>query len=142
MSEANKEVAKLFNLTSKNAPKHPSLYTPAWVHSDFRRGEQYFLYTEGGVERGCVAFEQPDAETAYLNRLSVLPKFRHNGIGSALVQHILDYARSRNILYVSIGIIAEHEVLKQWYLKLGFSEGDIRTFDHLPFDVQYMRYNL
>lgn len=142
ISKANKDVAELFDLTSKNAPKHPSFYTPHWVLSDFNRGEQYFLYADDGVEKGCVAFEQPDTETAYLNRLSVLPRFRHNGIGSALVQHILDYADSKSILTVSIGIIAEHDVLKQWYLKLGFIEGDTRKFEHLPFNVQYMRYDL
>ncbi len=142
VSEANKDVAKLFGLTIQNTPKHPSFYTPDWVLSDFKRGEQYFLYSDDETSKGCVAFEQPDAKTAYLNRLSVLPEYRHNKIGSTLVQHILEYADTKNILYVSIGIIAEHEMLKQWYLKLGFVKGDTRKFEHLPFDVLYMRYDL
>jgi hypothetical protein len=43
---------------------------------------------------------------------------------------------------VSIGIIAEHIKLKKWYLKLGFIEASTKKFDHLPFDVTYMHYEL
>jgi len=140
--EANKDVAELFKINIENTPKHPSFYTKDWVLSDFKRGEEYFLYKEDGVAKGCVAFEQPDSDTAYLNRLAVLPSYRHNGIGTALVRHILDYSKIKNIQIVSIGIIAEHEVLKNWYLNLGFIEVDTRKFEHLPFNVRYMCYEL
>jgi GNAT superfamily N-acetyltransferase len=142
VSEANKDIAIQFNINVENNPKHPSFCTKAWVVSDFNRGEKYFIYSENDVPIGCVAFEQPNPETAYLNRLSVLPKHRHHGIGAALVNHILEYSRSRNIKYVSIGIIAAHEVLKKWYATLGFIEGETQKFDHLPFNVTYMRYEL
>jgi len=142
VSEANKDVAELFNITFENAPKHPSFYTPEWVLADFKRGEQYFLFIEGGVAKGCVAFEKPDSETAYLNRLSVLPGFRHNGIGTELVKFICNYSEAKKVKRVSIGIIAEHEVLKNWYLALGFIEGEMKKFEHLPFDVRFMRYEI
>lgn len=140
VSAANKDVAELFDLTSENAPKHPSFYTGDWVVSDFTRGETYFLYEEEGLVKGCVAFEQPDSETGYLNRLSVLPEYRHKGIGATLVRYILEYSRKKGVRAVSIGIIAEHEVLNRWYAGLGFIEGEIRKFEHLPFNVRYMRY--
>lgn len=140
VGEANKDVAELFKITKENTPRHPSFCTEEWVLADFARGEEYFLFEEGGIAKGCVAFEQPDSETAYLNRLSVLPNYRHNGIGASLVRYILDYARAKSIKTVSIGIIAEHKVLKSWYLGLGFIEGITRKFDHLPFNVTYMRH--
>jgi GNAT superfamily N-acetyltransferase len=118
VSEANKDVAELFKINRENAPKHPSFYTEDWVLSDFRRGEDYFLYMEDGITKGCVAWEQPDPDTAYLNRLSILPNYRHKGIGAALVRFILDFSETKKIKTVSIGIIAEHEVLKNWYLDL------------------------
>ena len=140
--EANKDVAHLFGLTSDNAPKHPSFYTKNWVLCDFKRGEKYFLYRHKEILVGCIAFEQPDSDTAYLNRLSVLPDYRHSGIGESLVNHVIAYSKDRNISIVSIGIIAEHTVLKKWYLKLGFIEGISRKFNHLPFNVTYMSYAL
>jgi len=142
ISEANRDVAQQFDLNIRNAPKHPSFCTKAWVLSGFKRGEEYFLYKDGEVLAGCVAFEQPDNHTAYLNRLSVLPRYRHNGVGSALVRYVLDYSKTRNVQIVSIGIIADHELLKRWYSGLGFVDVSTRKFEHLPFDVKYMKYDL
>ena len=142
VSQANKDVAEQFDINFENNPKHPSFYTTDWVLSDFDRGEQYFICCVDNVNTGCVAFEQPDPDTAYLNRLSVLPEHRRHGIGTKLVNFVLEYSKSKNIKFVSIGIIAAHEVLKKWYASLGFIEGETQKFDHLPFDVTYMRYHL
>lgn len=142
VSEGNKDVAIQFGINFENNPKHPSFYTKEWVLSDFERGEEYFICSLDNVSTGCVAFEQPSKDVAYLNRLSVLPKYRHRGIGAKLVKHVIEYSRSKNIKFVSIGIIASHEVLKKWYLDLGFIEIETKKFDHLPFDVTYMRYDL
>jgi GNAT superfamily N-acetyltransferase len=142
ISQANKDVAEKFELTIDNNPKHPSFYTREWVRADFDRGEEYFYYQSNGVYCGCVAFEQPGSGISYLNRLSVLPEYRHCGIGKQLVNYIIEYSRIKNIQFVSIGIIAEHTLLKNWYLNLGFIENETKHFDHLPFDVTYMNYKL
>lgn len=142
VSEANKDIAKQFNINKENNPKHPSFYTKKWVLSDFKRGEEYFIYKDENINKGCVAFEQPNAGTAYLNRLCVLPEYRHHGIGESLVNHIIEYSKSKNIQVVSIGIIAAHKVLKAWYSRLGFIEGSTQKFEHLPFDVTYMQHEL
>jgi GNAT superfamily N-acetyltransferase len=137
---SHQDVARMFNLTRENNPKHPSFCRPDWVLADFQRGEEYFIGQTEDTPAGCVAFEQPDPATAYLNRLSVLPPYRHRGIGAALVHHVIDHARSKKVRIISIGIIAAHEVLKNWYADLGFAEKETRRFDHLPFDVTYMHF--
>ncbi len=142
ISESNQGVADEFGLNIDNTPKHPSFCTKQWVLADFDRGEEYFLYKQESTYIGCVAFKNPRPGVAYLNRLSVLPKYRHNRVGEALVKHVLNYAKTKHIRKVSLGIIAEHIRLKNWYLNLGFIEGKIQTFPHLPFDVQYMNSTL
>jgi len=142
VSKANEDVAKLLNLNRDNAAKHPSFCTAEWILADFARGQEFFLVYEDDVAKGCVAFEQPDRNTAYLNRLAVLPEFRRRGLGGMLVQHIIDYASSKDVNVISIGIIAEHRELKEWYLKIGFVAGRIQQFEHLPFTVLYMTYAL
>ena len=142
VSKSNKDVAELLDLNINNAAKHPSFCTDEWILSDFDRGQKYFLLTENGIKKGCVAFEQPNKDTAYLNRLSVLPEFRNKGLGSALVQHIIDYSKDKKVTHISIGIIAEHTQIKEWYLKQGFNEGALKKFDHLPFNVLYMHYEI
>ncbi len=142
VSKSNKDVAKLLGLNQYNAPKHPSFCTAEWIISDFDKNQKYFLSTENNITKGCVAFEQPNKNTAYLNRLSVLPEFRNNGLGETLVRHIIDYSQEKKVENISIGIIAEHTQLREWYLKLGFIKGTIQKFDHLPFNVMYMQYEI
>lgn len=142
IKNSNAAVAQQFHINKDNNPKHPSFYTEQWACSDFERGEIYFMYQDGDLPLGCVAFERANDSVAYLNRLSVLPDYQRQGIGEVLVKHVLHYATSQGISKISIGIIAEHTVLKNWYLKLGFKESGIKKFDHLPFDVMFMIYTL
>lgn len=138
ISVSNKDVAEKFDINLDNNPKHPSFCNQDWVLSDFERGEEYFIYRVKGVALGCVAFENPRPGVAYLNRLSVLPEYRGQGVGEALVSYAVNYGEAKNIQRISIGIIAKHTKLKAWYIKLGFVGGTIKAFPHLPFDVQYM----
>ena len=140
--QSNKDVAELFNLNITNSPKHPSFCTPEWIQKEFERGQVYFIYSENGLPKGCVAYEQPNPNTSYLNRLSVLPGHRRKGVGSELVNHIFEISKLNGVAEVSIGIIAEHIKLMKWYQKLGFIKGDIQKFEHLPFDVLYMKYKI
>ena len=142
ISSSNKDVAEKFGINIKNNPKHPSFYNKEWVLSDFERGEEYFLYKIKNDYVGCIAFEQPNSLTGYLNRLSVLPSHREQGIGKQLTHHIFKYCKSKNVSELSIGIIAKHKNLKKWYQELGFIENGLKEFPHLSFDVLFMKYVL
>lgn len=135
---ANRDVAERFGLNAGNCPKHPSLCTAQWVEADLGRGERYFILEQGGRPVACVAYETPNAEVAYLNRLSVLPACRRRGYGARLVAHVVALARAAGIPAISIGVIGEHEELQRWYRKLGFVDGEVKRFPHLPFAVKYM----
>ncbi len=140
ISEANKDVATRFGLNADNCPKHPSFCTAAWVHADFARGERYFIAERDGEPMACVAYEVPNPSVAYLNRLSVLPAHRRQGLGEQLVRHVLSLARADGIATVSIGVIGEHAELQRWYAKLGFVAREQKHFAHLPFSVRYMSF--
>jgi len=138
VSESNRDVAARFGLDAGNCPKHPSFCTPEWVEADFQRGEVYFVFEQDGQAVACVAYESPNAQVAYLNRLSVLPSARRQGIGERLVTHIVDYAGRNAKSSVSIGVIGEHTALQDWYRRRGFADGETKRFAHLPFSVKYM----
>lgn len=140
ISSANIGVARKFNLNWKNCPKHPSFCTTEWVENDMDRGVLYFLYTENNVTVGCVAYERGDQNTAFLNRLSVLPDFQERGIGENLVLYFLSHAEKERVDNVSIGIIANHHKLIEWYEKFGFTRNELKKYPHLPFDVVFMRF--
>lgn len=137
-----KDVAKRFNLTQDNAPRHPSNCTAEWIQKDIERGVTYFIIENKKHVVGCVALEQVNSEVCYLERLAVLPDQRMHGFGKALVEHVLSEAKLLKVHSVNIGIIAAHTELKNWYKGIGFIEGESKEFSHLPFRVTFMAYNV
>lgn len=134
------DVARRFNLTPENCPKHPSNCTQDWITSDLVRGVRYYLADWQREPAGCVALEQADPKMVYLERLSVLPENRRNGLGRRLVEHVISATAELGVPRIGIGIIADFFELKNWYLKRGFQEGETKTFAHLPFRVLLMAY--
>ena len=105
-------------------------------------GVRYFILELKGSPLGSVAIESANADLCYLERLAVLPHARNNGYGHQLVEHVFETARQFGLKTISIGIIARQTDLKQWYQKIGFVEGEIKEFKHLPFQVCFMTYAL
>lgn len=136
------DVAERFKLTPTNCPKHPSNCTDEWIEKDFARGVNYFILEHKTIAVGCVGIESANADLCYLERLAVLPHARKKGFGNQLVEHGFRIARERGAKQISIGIIAKQTELKEWYRKFGFIEGEKRVFEHLPFQVTFMTYEL
>jgi N-acetylglutamate synthase-like GNAT family acetyltransferase len=136
------DIAERFGLTRENAPRHPSNCTVDWLRKDMERGVIYFAIENRKHVVGCVALEQANTGVCYLERLAVPPGHRRRGFGKALVEHVLSEAKRLGVNYVSIGIIADHTELKDWYKRLGFIEGESREFPNLPFGVTSMSYGV
>lgn len=136
------DVARRFSLTKDNCPKHLSNCTSSWIESDISHGVQYYILYMDKNLIGCVAIEKPNADVCYLERLSVLPEMRGKHFGIRLVQHALECAALKGARKVSIGIIDEQTELKEWYRQLGFVEMRTKSFQHLPFTVCLMEYEL
>jgi GNAT superfamily N-acetyltransferase len=132
-------VAQRFGLTPENSPTHPSNCTPEWISSAFAKGVRYHLIRNDQGPAGCVALEQAAAGLCYLERLAVLPSYRRRGLGKALVDHVVTKAREVGARRVEIGIISADVELGRWYEKLGFSVTTTARFEHLPFEVTFMR---
>jgi N-acetylglutamate synthase-like GNAT family acetyltransferase len=136
------DVAKRFDLTQENAPRHPSNCTKEWIQKDMERGVTYYVAENENIVAGCVALEQAIADFCYLERLAVLPNQRRQGLGKALVTHVLSEAKLLGAKRVNVGIIADQIELKNWYKEIGFIEGESKEFPHLPFRVIFMAYEL
>ncbi len=140
---AYRDVADRFQLTQTNCPKHPSNCTDEWIEKDLApRGVRYFILELQGSPVGSIAIESASVDLCYLERLAVLPHTRNKGYGHQLVEHVFETARQLGLKIISIGIIAQQTDLKQWYQKIGFIEGEIKEFKHLPFQVRFMTYAL
>jgi ribosomal protein S18 acetylase RimI-like enzyme len=135
-------VAKEFNLTRTNCPTHPSFVTIRQLTELKKKGLNFFGGFLGKTQVGFVALEKVDEALYYMEKLAVLPDYRHQGYGRKLVEFAVDCVGSHNGKKISIGTIDEHTILKDWYTKLGFKEVSTRKFNHLPFTVCYMEIDI
>lgn len=139
--DAFSDVAVRFGLNADNCPKHPSNCTDEWVSRDMQRDVTYFVLEHEGMPAGCVAVERASEDMYYLERLAVLPDFRKKGSGRALVERVFETVRAKGGQKISIGIISDDMDLKNWYCRLGFVEGETKSFPHLPFQVTFLTYH-
>ena len=136
-----KTVAVEFGLTEKNCPTHPSFVTIKQLNELKIRGVRFFGLFLCSRQVGFVAIEKADNTLSYMEKLAVFPEHRHNGYGTKLVQFALDYVMKQRGKKLSIGIIDEHTILKNWYKELGFKETATKKFSNLPFTVCFMEKN-
>ncbi len=142
ISKSYQDVAKKFKLTILNCPKHPSNCTAEWIVADYERNIKYYILHHKTQPIGCVAIEIATNQTIYMERLSILPEFRHQGFGKKLVKHTLKKAAELKVGTIGIGIIAEQEELKKWYESLNFIFTGTKNFKHLPFTVGFMEFTV
>jgi ribosomal protein S18 acetylase RimI-like enzyme len=75
-----------------------------------------------------------------LNDLAVLPEWRHGGYGKKL----LDFCKAKVIEMggnkITLGIVEENIVVKEWYTANGFTHMGTQAFPQLPFVVGFMEW--
>ena len=135
-------VAEQFRLTKENAPTNPAFIEMRHLQKMQEKGIAMFGVFYETIQIGFVAIERKDHTGFSMERLAVLPEYRHKGYGRQIVDYVTEYVSAQGGKMVDIGVIGDHEILKSWYRALGFIEIDTKRFAHLPFPVCYMRREL
>lgn len=135
-------VAEQFRLTKETAPTNPAFIEMRHLQKMQEKGIAMFGVFCETVQIGFVAIERNDSTSFYMERLAVLPEYRHQGYGRQIVEYVSGYVAGQGGKTVLIGVIGDHEILKSWYRELGFIEYNTKQFAHLPFPVCYMRKEL
>ena len=137
-------VAQDYDITVQNAPRFT-----AFAMNEERLQWQYhnehrpmFVYCMEDKIVGYYSLSQAQGEKIELNNLSVLPNYRHRGIGEALLMHAFEQAKLAGCSVVNIGIVEENQVLRKWYEKFGFVHVGTQKFDFFPFTCGYMKKHL
>jgi GNAT superfamily N-acetyltransferase len=132
-------VAAELGFTAQTAPTNPAFWTLDHLLRTRREGARLFALLASGAPVATVALRPARRQAVLdLTRLAVLPQHRHRGYGRALLDRAFGVARSAGAGTIAISIIAENRPLERWYLAYGFSSTGTRTFDHLPFTVEFM----
>lgn len=141
--EGNRDVATRWGLTTENCPTHPSFLSMARLEEAIERGDRYFLAMRGEKAIGCVGMDSHSKQTVtFVKRLAVLPRWREGGVGTLLLEHVIKQAAADGRIFVELAIIADDQLLRQWYERRGFRHTGNKTFDHLPFAVSFFSLRL
>ena len=144
LNEAFGTVAKEFGLTKENASTNSAFITSDELKAQLIENREFYTYVDKGKNIGFVAIEKsltaPD--TFYVEKLAVIPDYRHQGIGRLLIDFASNRIAELGGIYISVSLINSNTVLKSWYSQQGYVECSIKTFEHLPFDVCFMGKNI
>lgn len=131
-------VATEFGITKQNAPTNPAFIDIDTLVKMKERGVRMFGgYIEDKLI-GFVAIEKASDENYYLEKLCVIPQYRHHSFGEQLINYVYESVKKIGGKKVSIGIINDNKILKNWYINNGFIETGRKVFEHLPFEVCFM----
>lgn len=87
---------------------------------------------------GYVALSKESNNVFELHNLAVLPEYRHKGYGKQLLDYCKMQAKKLCGNKITIGIIKENTVLKDWYSENGFVSNVTEKFDNQPTTVEFM----
>ena len=118
---SHRTVADEFGFASENAPRYVAFATDEnrllWhMYSEHRL---MFLDEENGVVRGYYSLLLKDGNECELGNLSVLPEYRHRGIGTGLLRHAVGIAREHHCSVMRFSIVEENSRLRKWYEQNG-----------------------
>ena len=135
-------VANQFQLTRENAHTNAAFIKVEDLLKMKEKDVHLFGVFKDEIQIGFFTVEKNDNDLCYLNKLAVLPGYRHNGYGTKMLDFVFEYVKRAGEGKISIGIINENLVLKNWYIQNGFTETAVKNYPHLPFEVCLMEKNV
>ena len=135
-------VARDFRFTKENAPTHTSFITTEKLHDHFESGWLMFGYYDDNQHIGYVSLSNEGDNVFELHNLAILPEYRHHGYGKQLVDFCKAKVKELGGKKITISIIEEHTVLRNWYERNGFTHIGTKVFAHLPFTAGYMEWKV
>lgn len=140
LNAAHGTVAEQFGFTRETNPTNNAFIDEATLRAQLSHGIRLYGLTVDEVLIGCIAVEEStkEAETFYIEKVSVLPEYRNQGYGVQLMDFATDLIQKAGGRFVSIALIDSHTKLKQWYVSQGFLQTGTKAFERLPFVVCFM----
>lgn len=138
--ESFRTVADDFNFTYENNPMHGAFLKKERLENEAQKGmKMYGLFVEH-KQIGFVAVEELKGGEYEMQKLGVLPTYRHLGYGKVLVDFVKELVTQKGGNRITVGVIEESHIIKAWYEKLGFKTEKVVNYRHLSFTVGVMSY--
>jgi ribosomal protein S18 acetylase RimI-like enzyme len=89
-------VANHFNLTKENAPTNPAFIEIDALNKMYEKNIDMFIVLENDVYIGFVAIEKANNEIYYMEKLAILPEYRHKGYGKKVMDFVVNYVKCKD----------------------------------------------
>ena len=144
IKESFSTVAKEFGFTVENAPGFTAFATTEdrLKHQLLEENRPMYAFYDNENIVGYYSLFVQDNNECELNNLSVIPAYRHQGIGEELLKHAFKIAKELNCNKINISIVEENNILRKWYESFYFVHIGTQKFDFFPFTCGYMERNL
>lgn len=133
-------VASEFGFTKETNPTNNAFIDEQTLRSQLNKGITLYTLSINKKITGCIGIEKSstDTDTFYIEKVAVLPEFRHKGLGLELMNFAIHKIKECAGKAVSVALIDSNTKLKAWYSKQGFTPTGHKDFEHLPFRVCFM----
>lgn len=133
-------IAKDFGFTKDNNPTNNAFIDEQTLRTQLNNGIDLYAMSMNGKLTGCIAIEKSkkEVDTFYIEKVSVVPQFRHQGYGVRLMDFATSKIMEEGGKFISIALIDSNTILKNWYSAQGFIETGTKDFERLPFRVCFM----
>lgn len=139
INQSFQTVAEEFGFTEQSVPTFPAFIKPEIIENQISKGLFLYCFSVADAFAGSVGISDlRDTNTFKIERLAVLPEYRHCGIGKKLMDFAYNEIAARSGKIAQVEIVNENTKLKSWYTNNGFREIRIDTYKHLPFTVCVM----
>lgn len=142
IKESFASVADKFNITKENAPNYVAFSTtPDKLTEQYLSGREMYIYVLDERIIGYFSLNFYDNASELCN-LCVLSEYRHKKIGGDLLQFAIQRVKSKQVDKLTLSIVEENAVLKEWYSSFGFIHTHTKKYDFFPFTCGYMELQL
>lgn len=118
--------AKLYDVPAMARIERDSFGAP-WSAEEITKdvtagGNVYVAVAETGGEKAGYGEIRIVADEAQIYNIAIAPEYRKQGIGEALLMHLIEAGRERGCALVTLEVRAGNEAAMALYKKLGFRE--------------------
>lgn len=131
-------IAEKFDITQGNAPSYVAFSVNSEkLKEQYLNGREMYVYT---LDEQMIGFFSLDfsGKSCELNNLCVLTEYQHNGVGRELLNFAINRAFEKKSDKLTLSIVEENTVLKEWYASFGFIHTHTKKYDFFPFNCGYM----
>jgi len=138
LKKAFMTVAINFGFTKENAPRFPAFIAPEYIEKQLNSGLKIFGHYIEDQIAGCAGYSYYKDQIYFIERLAVLPEYRHMGIGRKLMEFAENKIRENNGKIAEIHVIDKNTILREWYKNLGYHEIRTDELKSMPYNSVVM----